>query len=380
MTTGWAAPGGTGPDHDRSAQHGPGDGSGTGGAAAGTIPPNLPPRRELETDPGLFPLRPMSLGELLGAAFRIYRARPRLVLGISAIVMAIAFVLSTSLTGVSMLPSMLQMGSLDDAATTEPELFSSVREAVMSVLGQLGSSLITMVAASAVTIAVTIITVTEAVRMPLRGAQVRTVMKRRLLPAVVASLLVGIITVVIWVLALALGLLPLIILQELHWWMLLPPILTALLAILASVWVYGHTVLVIPSVTIERLGPIAALRRSFSLTRGRRLWRVLGTSLLLALIQYFATQFLAGALSTVGMIVYFAILLATGGEAFAAAMVVLLVSTMFAAFVSSALLAPFSACGHAALYTDTRMRHEAWDVTLTAAARDGSHADEFTVR
>lgn len=374
MAYGWAAPGSTGTGRGR--EDGPGAAPQPG--MTDSVPPPPAPRRELEVDAGLFPLRPLGLGELLGAAFRIYRARPRLVLGLSAIVMAIAFVGTTALTGASMMPMLLQAVSLDDTST-QTDLIGSVRDLVTATLSQLGAGLITLLASSAVTVAVTALTVTEAVRMPLSSAQVRTVLKRRLVPAVLVSLIVSVATLLIWVLAIGVSLLPLILLQDVHWWMLLPLLLCLLFAVLASLWLYGRTILAVPAVTIERIGPIAGLRRSFALTRGRRLWRPLGTALLLAVIAYFASQFLAGALSTVGFVAYFAILLATGGEALVLAASLLLISTMFAAFVASAVLAPFSSSGLAVLYTDARMRHEAWDLTLTATARDGSHAEQFTV-
>ncbi|MDO5662996.1 MAG: glycerophosphodiester phosphodiesterase, partial [Brachybacterium sp.] len=64
---------------DRGAPHGPGAGTGGDGGRSAAL------QRELVRRQPLFPLRPMSVGELLSAATRIYSARPRLVLGLAAI-------------------------------------------------------------------------------------------------------------------------------------------------------------------------------------------------------------------------------------------------------------------------------------------------------
>ena len=111
------------------------------------------------------------------------------------------------------------------------------------------------------------------------------------------------------------------------------------------------------------------------MTRGRRLWRVLGIGALLYLLYTFAVQVIAGVFSTIAMIAYFAILLASSFEAVVLGMIVLTVLMMVGSYVATFLLAPFLSAGFVALYADGRMRHEAWDVELTRRAREAWDAD-----
>src|SRR5699024_6617200 len=97
MSTGWTAPGSTG----QPAGHEPGPANGSGGPAP---QPTTGPQRELVQQVPLFPLRPLNVGEVLGAAVRIYRVRPKPVLGLAAAVYGIAFVLITLATGAGMIP------------------------------------------------------------------------------------------------------------------------------------------------------------------------------------------------------------------------------------------------------------------------------------
>src|SRR5699024_186147 len=96
MSTGWTAPGSTGPPA----------GHGSGRPAP---QPTTGPQRELVQQVPLFPLRPLNVGEVLGAAVRIYRVRPKPVLGLAAAVYGIAFVLITLATGAGMIPLVGQM-------------------------------------------------------------------------------------------------------------------------------------------------------------------------------------------------------------------------------------------------------------------------------
>src|SRR5699024_6595393 len=140
-------------------------------------------------------------------------------------------------------------------------------------------------------------------------------------------------------------------------------------------WVWARTVLAIPALVLEDAGVLGALRRSLVLTRGRRLWRVLGTVVLLYLIYVVASQVIAGVFGTVGVIVYVVILFATSMEGLLLGMLVLTVISMAGSYAATFLLAPFLSAGLVAVYADSRMRHEAWDVELLGRAREAWDAD-----
>src|SRR5699024_7744375 len=106
------------------------------------------------------------------------------------------------------------------------------------------------------------------------------------------------------------------------------------------------------------------------LTRGRRLWRVLGTAVLLYLVYFIATQVIAGVFGTLGVIIYLAVLLATSFEGLVVGMILLTIISMAGSSAASFLLAPSVSAGFVAIYADSRMRHEAWDVELLRRARE----------
>lgn len=243
-------------------------------------------------------------------------------------------------------------------------------EAVSVIGSSLVTGVISMVAAAAVTAVLTRIAIGEASGEPVPADGIWPLLRRLALPAVGVSLLVGLLLTVAVVVPLGLGMIPLLVWLE-------PTVLTigALLlgivvAVVLGVWLYARTLLAVPALVIEELGVMAAVRRSFALTAGRRVWRVLGLALLLALLYSVAVQMLGGVFGMVGTFAYVAILLVSNFEALMLGIMVLTVLTMLGAYIGTFLLAPFLAAGTAAVYADTRMRHEAWDIELNRRARD----------
>jgi membrane-anchored glycerophosphoryl diester phosphodiesterase (GDPDase) len=173
----------------------------------------------------------------------------------------------------------------------------------------------------------------------------------------------------------ALGLLPLLIVQEAGWLTILPLVLGTLAGLLLMLWLWARTLLAVPALVLEDTSVLGAVRRSFVLTRGRRMWRVLGIALLLYLLYTVATQVISGVTGTIAGIAYFAILLVSSFEAIVLGVAVLTILSMLGAYIASFLLAPFLSAGYTALYADVRMRDEAWDVELTRRAREAWAAD-----
>lgn len=381
MSTGWTAPGaGTAPSPQEQDPQAPGAtgahqfpaAPATAATPAQAGPAPRGPQRELVQELPLFPLRPLSVGEVLGAAVRIYRRRPKPMLVLSAAVYGVAYVLITITTGASMMPMVGTLRSTLEAPTTETTLTvgPTAAEAVSVIGSSLVTGVISMVAAAAVTAVLTRIAIGEASGEPVPADGIWPLLRRLALPAVGVSLLVGLLLTVAVVVPLGLGMIPLLVWLE-------PTVLTigALLlgivvAVVLGVWLYARTLLAVPALVIEELGVMAAVRRSFALTAGRRVWRVLGLALLLALLYSVAVQMLGGVFGMVGTFAYVAILLVSNFEALMLGIMVLTVLTMLGAYIGTFLLAPFLAAGTAAVYADTRMRHEAWDIELNRRARD----------
>ena len=174
--------------------------------------------------------------------------------------------------------------------------------------------IITMLASSLVKVALTRVALGEAVGSPVSTGQMWATMRRRGLPAVAVSLLIGVLSLVGFLVLSGLGTLPLILLQEASWLTIVPLVIGVVLGALAVLWIWARTVLAIPALVLEDVGVLGALGRSLALTRGRRLWRVLGIAVLLYLIYTVAAQVVAGVFGTVAFFVYLAILLASSSR------------------------------------------------------------------
>lgn len=372
MSMPWTAPGSTTGDEPTSSAAADGDPTGPPpqGAPDGARPPGGP-RRELTQSMPLFPLRPLGLGEVLGAAVRIYRLRARSVLGVAAAVYSVAFVFLTFVTGASLAPMMGDLQSMmsDPEAADAGTDFTSVRDALLTIASTVVSMIVTMLASSLVTVALTRVALGEAVGSPVSTGQMWATMRRRGLPAVGASLLIGVLSLVAFLVLSGLGALPVILLQEASWLTIVPLVLGIGLGALAVFWIWARTVLTIPSLVLEDVGVLGALGRSLALTRGRRLWRVLGTALLLYLLYTVAVNVIASVFATIAFLVYLVVLLASSLEGIVLGMILLTIISMAGSYAASFLLAPFLSAGFVAIYADARMRHEAWDVELLGQAR-----------
>ncbi|UYG15710.1 glycerophosphodiester phosphodiesterase [Brachybacterium huguangmaarense] len=367
MTNPWTAPGTNGEE------------SGAVGTAAASPAPGGPTapgplQRELVARTPLFPLRPLGVGEILGAATRIYRLRPRISLLVAAVVYAISFVLTTALSGASILPMAGQVQASMDGSAGATVTGPGDGEVLVTLGASLASGLVSLVAAQLVTIALSALAIGEATGTPLADAAVWRTIRRHGISAVLAGLVIAVATLVLWAVLVGLGLLPLLLTDEAHWWTIVPVLLALVLALAGSVVIWMRTALTAPALVVEKLGALGAIRRSLVLTRGRRRWRVLGVGALLVLLVYVLTQVLASAFGIVAVVAYVAILLAGGPGLVVLAMAVLLVLTMLGAYVASVLSEPFRSAGMAALYADQRMRWESWDVELTRRSRDARDA------
>ncbi|MFC0674486.1 glycerophosphoryl diester phosphodiesterase membrane domain-containing protein [Brachybacterium hainanense] len=331
--------------------------------------PASPLERELTARVPLFPLRPMSLGEILSAAMRIYRVRPRTVFGLSALVFGLAFVITSLLQGAGMIPMMVQMQGLADDLTAELESDLSLGESILTLVTSVATGLVTMIAAQLVTVVLARVALDEATGRRSTEDLVPATLRRRGLPAVVLGLLVGIASMVPLLVLTMLGAVPLLIVQEPRWWTILPLVLGALLGLLGTLYISFRCILAVPVLAAEEVGALGALRRSLTLTRGGRGWRVIGIGVLITVLYGIAQQAVGSVFGIIATVLYLGILLATNFTALALAMSLMLIVAMFGTFLATVLVAPFLAAGITALYADARMRGEGWDVELQAAAR-----------
>lgn len=311
--------------------------------------------------PGIIPLRPLGLGDILDGTIKLIRSNPKAVLGLSAIAALIvavplaigqAFVLNT-------------MGS----AFTDPDNLSTAGSELNSIYGILGEYGGTLVSYAVQFVVVTLLTgvLTRILGRAVFGGNLSAGQAWQLVKGRVPALF-GVVALMAVI-------------------MLVPLIVFILLIVAISMnassgdlgWIAALTILFIivyiayylffrtrfafaPSaVVLEGRGPLDAMRRSWHLVTGD-FWRVLGilllTSLLVGLVASILTvpftlagtmfgMFGAGSVATT---VVSAVLIAVGGT------------------LGSMFTYPFEAGVAGLLYADRRMRSEAFDLVLQTAA------------
>ncbi|GAA4288956.1 glycerophosphoryl diester phosphodiesterase membrane domain-containing protein [Georgenia daeguensis] len=305
--------------------------------------------------PGIVPLRPLNVGEILDGGFRAIRANPRVMFGLSLLVMGATAVIEAVVLG------LLVGGALPLLdPTASPESLAAFGAG--SVLGGL-ATVAGVYIASIVLTAILIISVSQSVigRVATAG-EVWANAKGQVWRLVGLTLLLGVgwvvVVVGLAVVAALLGSGAVAAFGE------SAPVLVALVifvlvvaALVGMSFFAVRLTLSAPALMLERTGVIQSLRRSWSLTRGH-FWRIFG-SLALALIIISVISYALMIPVTVGM--------AFIGDEMTALVVTLVVSTVLQVLLS-ALTTPFLAAVLALVYIDVRMRKEGLDVELARAA------------
>ncbi|MGA5566549.1 DUF7544 domain-containing protein [Streptomyces platensis] len=374
----WSAPAGipaqSGP-HGRPDQGTPGDrtratapgygGPGWGGAPGpGTQPPWggawAPPPQAAK--PGVIPLRPLAVGEILDGAVATMRAHWRTVLGISLIVAVVAQTAITVVTGL-----WFQDAGREPALSREnlPPLRESMQQlgnslaatGITSVIGLLA----TLIATGLLTMVVSRAVLGRSVTAGDAWRDARPQLPRLLgLLVLLPLLLMAILTV---------GVAPgvLLIASGSAEAGLLLTLFGGLAATVVTLWLWVRYSLASPALMLEKQGVITALRRSAKLVRGAW-WRVLGTQLL--------TYLLIGIVQFIIQIPATLVAFVVGGESLmdwangtsSTTGWSFLIVLGIGAVISSTITFPISAGITALLYMDQRIRREALDLELARAA------------
>jgi hypothetical protein len=314
-------------------------------------------------------LRPMSVGDILDAAFRLYRANFLPLLGISALlqvpVAIIQFVVQGLFVGVLVRLTELQTAPVPPSGNPF-EQFPLAEMAVFYIL-LLGVGLLQYLVVQNL-IAAAVISAGERARA---GAPVTILEAYRLgAPRFGALLLSALALMGIGVLAgvlffacfvgaaaaagavLASQLDPVMIGLVVGVVMLGIAVLFAPLAL----FFYTRFALVAPAIVLERAGPIAGLRRSWSLT-GRAFWKSLLIVILLGLLFYGIVSIPSQTASTV-------VTLAAGGSPNSLALSTGVATLL--AYLGIILVQPLQLLGHMFQYYDLRVRAEGYDLELRA--------------
>ncbi|TGY76208.1 glycerophosphoryl diester phosphodiesterase membrane domain-containing protein, partial [Cellulomonas shaoxiangyii] len=334
----------------------PGAPWGQPGAPAGRGPGGpVPAWRPAALQPGIVPLRPLGLGEILDGSVRAVRANPAVMFGLAALVVTVAVALQTL---VQLYLAGLVAAAIGDAlvgADVTGTDVGAISELFSVSLAQSATQPLLLPATSVLT-GLLIVSVSRSVlgrhvalREVLRSPRVWWV-----LGFAVLVLLVELVVVAAWV-----GLSLLLFAQEQEAAALVVLLLGGLLVLVAFVWVTVRTLLVPPALMLEGKPFWATVARAWRLTRGS-FWRLLGTYLLATILVAVVTYlFLVPASLLAGVLVG-----TTGSTA------VTVVVTAVATIVGLTISTSFLAAVVALLYVDVRMRREGLDLELARAASE----------
>lgn len=301
--------------------------------------------------PGIIPLRPLTVGELFNGAFQAVRVNPQTMFGFAFAIMAVvglvqAFFASSS---TSSLTRALSSGDTDDL------IYS-----LGSSMGSFATDGLTLLATAFLS-GMLALTVWDAVLgRKSSPADAWHRFSPRFVPVLLATLLIGIIEFVAIVVVLLVFLIPFFLVVAnaatarsldsasagiggaLSIIFLMIVALIAIACFLTVKFAFTSS-----AVVLEGLGPVDAMKRSWSLSKGS-FWRILGRILLIGIVTTLITTVLG---SIVGAIL--------GVGANAAESLGLLVA--FSAFVSallSAVVIPVQSSFYTLMYLDERMRKE----------------------
>ena len=360
---GYGAPGGPGggPPPGGWGGYGPGGSWGGYGAPGGWGAPPAP-------KPGVVPLRPIGLGEILDGAVTSIRRNPQATLGIAAIVMTISGVISAAITLAGWSAGLRTMtnGITQQMTPAQARQFGAhLFSAYIPVLA--GGVVLAFIIDLLLTGILTVVVGRAVLGRPVSAGQAWRAARSRLPALLGATLLTVAIVVAIW--AVLAGICLAVVAAARPAGAVVIP-LAVIAAVVLSPWIWVRLSLFAPAVVLERQGPADSLRRSSRLVKGSW-WRVFGILLLTNLIVGIASAILtvpfglgqraiAGHTSSLGVAAVAAIVGAVGG------------------IIAGTITRPLLAGVIVLLYVDLRIRREGLDMALqTAAAHERSDGGEF---
>lgn len=369
----WSAPGSTG-----STPSGSGDGWGgrrTRAESGGRTPPpgggwsgggwSAPPAA---AKPGVIPLRPLGVGEILDGAVSTLRTHWRTVLGISLMI-AVATQVVLILLERFVLRGSVDVAALEDPSASTDELLSAMGGALLeSGLVLIVSLLGTIVATALLTMVTSRAVLGEPVSLSDAWRDARPQLPR----LAGLTLLLPLIAIALVTVAMVPG----VLLSLAYGWDGAAALvaLGALGGAFVAVWLTIRFSLASAALMLEKQGVVKAMARSAKLVRGSW-WRVFGIQLLAQLLMVIVSSIILLPFSRVAAIIT--------GESAASALDEMVVSnfgwtyliiTGIGSVIGAMLTLPIVAGVTVLLYIDQRIRREALDLEL-ARATDARRPD-----
>jgi hypothetical protein len=309
--------------------------------------------------PGIIPLRPLTLSEIFNGSVGYIRANPKATLGLTAMVVVVMQIISLAAT----------VGPLATyrVSTDQPDgpNFGVVGAWFASMAGGL---LVTWLGSMLLSGMLTVIVGRAVFGSSITIGETWAKIRGRLLPllglavleAAALGAIAGLVVVFVAVVA-ALGNGAAAVLLGI-------PLVLAVIAL--SIYLYTVVLFAPVLIVLERLPVFAAITRSFSLVRNG-FWRVLGIRVLTYIVASVVSGAVAAPFSIVSQVMM------VGGVSTG----MLLAGTTIASIggaIGQIITAPFNAGVIVLLYTDRRMRAEAFDLVLQTGAAGGAYAGTST--
>lgn len=307
--------------------------------------------------PGVIPLRPLGVGEILDGAVSTMRAHWRTVLGLTLTV-AVITQIADILVQRYLLPDPPEIDPNATGSEAIDQAFDSLRS---SLLYLLPVAVLALIGTLFVTAVLTVVISRSVLGRPVTLREAWAEARPRLLPLlgllVLLPLMAGAVV--------GIGILPGALIGSDGGAALAG--LGGLAAVVVVIWLLVQFSLAAPALMLERQGLVKSLRRSAKLVRGAW-WRIFGITLLTLLLTFIVSMIIAIPFTVIGTLVddggagsLFSGSTSDFGWPF-------LIITGIGAVIGSAITYPISAGVAALLYVDQRIRREALDLDLARAA------------
>ena len=325
---------------------------GAGGAQPGWTPP---------PKPGLVPLRPLDLGTILGASFRVLRRNPKPTFGAALLIQGSVYLLlilvvaGVTFNAVSRVNSSSSQNTDQiTAGATGLIIVASIIPALLAVIASavLQGIIVLEVSRGAVGEKLTL----RALWTKARG-RIGALIGWAALLVLTVTVVLGAIVLIIVMLAVSLGTGGIIA-------AVLIGFLASFSLVVAFVWLSTKLALVPSVLMIERLSIRDSVARSWSLTRGY-FWRTFGITLLVAAIIGFVSQVASIPLSIVTQ--FATVLFDPQGQKGSGVTVLLVVVSLLAVVIAVVIQSITSVVQSATtglIYLDLRIRKEGLDLEL----------------
>lgn len=318
--------------------------------------------------PGVIPLRPLGVGEILDGSVSTMRAHWRSVLGIALGIAIVVETISTLSRGLWFNDTQAAQALQNSSSPTATQVLDAYNETLSAeIVPALAALFATVPATAILTLIISRAVLGQSVSVAENWQRARPLLPRLLGLALLLPL--------ISIAAIMVGAAPGLLLTAVSGTAAsaLLTVVGAMAGAVVAVWLWVQFCLSAPVLMLERQGVMTALRRSAKLVRGSW-WRVFGIQLLAMLLVMVLTFVIAIPTTVIASLAEGT----QGGDVFDAGTSSswsYLTIMGIGAVIATTVTLPFSAGVTALLYIDRRIRREALDLELARAAGVPGYGD-----